>query len=337
MTATFITVTVIVLLVIFIVAKGLIIVQQSETMVIERLGRYEKTLSSGVNIIFPFIDKPRSMMWRYTTRNIKGDLLVRVVPVTRIDLRETVYDFDRQSVITRDNVVTEINAVLYFQIVDPTRAMYEISNLPIAIEMLTQTSLRNVIGEMDLDETLTSRDTINNKLRDILDEATNKWGVKVNRIELQDINPPRDIRDAMEKQMRAERDKRAQILTAEGQKEAAIRESEGKMQSSINHAEGLKQAEILAAEAERQSKILRAEGEASAINRITEALSASGADPTQYLIAIRYLETLSSLSEGNKSKLVYLPYEATGILSALGGIKEISKGSIIPSVPAEKN
>ena len=137
--------------------------------------------------------------------------------------------------------------------------------------------------------------------------------------------------------MRAERDKRAQILTAEGQKEAAIRESEGKMQSSINHAEGLKQAEILAAEAERQSKILRAEGEASAINRITEALSASGADPTQYLIAIRYLETLSSLSEGNKSKLVYLPYEATGILSALGGIKEISKGSIIPGVPAEKN
>lgn len=337
MTATFITVTVIVLLVIFIVAKGLIIVQQSETMVIERLGRYEKTLSSGVNIIFPFIDKPRSMMWRYTTRNIKGDLLVRVVPVTRIDLRETVYDFDRQSVITRDNVVTEINAVLYFQIVDPTRAMYEISNLPIAIEMLTQTSLRNVIGEMDLDETLTSRDTINSKLRDILDEATNKWGVKVNRIELQDINPPRDIRDAMEKQMRAVRDKRAQILTAEGQKEAAIRESEGKMQSSINHAEGLKQAEILAAEAERQSKILRAEGEASAINRITEALSASGADPTQYLIAIRYLETLSSLSEGNKSKLVYLPYEATGILSALGGIKEISKGSIIPGVPTEKN
>lgn len=333
MTATFITVIVILLLVIFIVVKGLIIVQQSETIIVERLGRYHKTLGSGVNIIVPFIDKPRSMMWRYTTRNIKGNFLVRVLPVTRIDLRETVYDFDRQSVITRDNVVTEINAVLYFQIVDPMRAMYEISNLPIAIEMLTQTSLRNVIGEMDLDETLTSRDTINSKLRDILDEATNKWGVKVNRVELQDINPPRDIRDAMEKQMRAERDKRAQILTAEGLKEAAIRESEGKMQSSINHAEGLKKAEILAAEADKQSKILRAEGEATAIRRITESLSESGGDPTQYLIAVRYLETLSSLNQGKGDKLVYLPYEATGVLAALGGIKEISGQKLFNPIP----
>ena len=213
------------LLVIFTIYRGLCIVQQSQTVIIERLGKYYRTLSSGVNIIIPYIDRPRPMRWRYTLPGPNGQTYVRFTEITHIDLRETVYDFPRQSVITKDNVVTEINAILYFQIVDPMRAMYEIQNLPDAIEKLTQTSLRNIIGEMDLDETLTSRDTINNKLRIILDEATNKWGVKVNRVELQDIDPPREIRDAMEKQMRAERDKRAQILNAEGQKEATIRES----------------------------------------------------------------------------------------------------------------
>ena len=162
--------------------QGLCIVQQSQTVIIERLGRYYRTLSSGVNIIIPFIDRPRPMRWRYTLPGANGQTLVRFTEITNIDLRETVYDFPRQSVITKDNVVTEINAILYFQIVDPMRAMYEIQNLPDAIEKLTQTSLRNIIGEMDLDETLTSRDTINNKLRIILDEATNKWGVKVNRV-----------------------------------------------------------------------------------------------------------------------------------------------------------
>ncbi len=327
MTSTLIVVGAIVLLVFFFIVKGLMIVQQSETVIIERLGRYHKTLSSGVNIIIPFIDKARPIVWRYSLQSSKGTPIVRFSSVTHIDLRETVYDFARQSVITRDNVVTEINAILYFQIVDPMRAMYEISNLPVAIEMLTQTSLRNVIGEMDLDETLTSRDTINSKLRDILDDATNKWGVKVNRVELQDINPPRDIRDAMEKQMRAERDKRAQILTAEGQKEAVIRESEGKMQESINHAEGARQAEILAAEAEKQAKVLRAEGEAEAIRRITDAVGASGADPAQYLIAMRYLEVLGTMGANKSDKVVYLPYEATAILSALGGIKDVAGGA----------
>ena len=182
MEASLIVLGALVLLVIYIIAKGLVIVQQSETMVIERLGRYLKTLPSGINLIIPFIDKPRPMTWRITASSSKGGTLVRFINTDRIDLRENVYDFARQSVITRDNVVTEINAVLYFQIVEPLKAVYEISNLPVAIEMLTQTSLRNVIGEMDLDETLTSRDTINSKLRDILDEATNKWGVKVNRV-----------------------------------------------------------------------------------------------------------------------------------------------------------
>ena len=313
------------MLVIFFISKGLTIVQQSETVIIERLGRYHKTLSSGVNIIMPFIDKARPMTWRYTLQSSKGTPVVRFSSITHIDLRETVYDFARQSVITRDNVVTEINAILYFQIVDPMRAMYEISNLPVAIEMLTQTSLRNVIGEMDLDETLTSRDTINSKLRDILDEATNKWGVKVNRVELQDINPPRDIRDAMEKQMRAERDKRAQILNAEGQKEATIRESEGRMQQAINHAEGERQAQVLHAKAEAEAKLLTAEAEAQAIRKIAQAVEGSGANPAQYLIAVRYLETLKEMTSGQNNKTVYLPYEASGVLSSLGGIKELLK------------
>lgn len=311
------------LLVIFVISRGLRIIQQSQVMIIERLGKYYTTLSSGVNIIIPFIDQPRPMRWRYNIPTAKGDTIVRFADVTAIDLRETVYDFPRQNVITRDNVVTEINAILYFQIVDPIRAMYEIQNLPEAIEKLTQTSLRNVIGEMDLDETLTSRDTINNKLRIILDDATNKWGVKVNRVELQDINPPRDIRDAMEKQMRAERDKRAQILNAEGEKEALIRGSEGRMQESINHAEGQRQAQVLGAKAEAEAKLLTAQAEAEAIKLIAEAVAGSGANPTQYLIAVRYLETLKEMTSGQDGKTVYLPYEATGVLSSLGGIKEM--------------
>lgn len=313
----------IVAVVVFVISKGLRIVQQSQIMIIERLGKYHSTLTSGVNVIIPFVDQPRPMRWRFTYPGPNNTTIVRVGEVTTIDLREAVYDFPRQSVITRDNVVTEINAILYFQIIDPIRAMYEIRDLPEAIEKLTQTSLRNVIGEMDLDETLTSRDTINNKLRTILDDATDKWGVKVNRVELQDINPPRDIRDAMEKQMRAERDKRAQILNAEGQKEALIRESEGRMQESINRAEGLRQAQVLEAKAEAEAKLLTAQAEAEAIKLIAEAVGGSGANPTQYLIAVRYLETLKEMTSGQDNKTVYLPYEASGVLSSLGGIKEL--------------
>lgn len=312
----------IIILAIAIVSKGLRIVQQSQTVIIERLGKYHSQLSSGVNIIIPFIDKPRTIRWRHTYSRM-GQTYVAFSDMAYIDLRETVYDFPSQSVITKDNVVTEINAVLYFQIVDPMKAVYEIQNLPDAIEKLTQTSLRNVIGEMDLDETLTSRDTINDKLRLILDDATNKWGVKVNRVELQDINPPRDIRDAMEKQMRAERDKRAQILSAEGTKEAQIRQSEGKMQESINHAEGERQAKVLRAKAEAEAKVLAAKADAEAIDLITKAIGTANSDPVNYLIAVKYLETLKDISSGKDNKTVYLPYEATGVLSSLGGIKDI--------------
>lgn len=313
----------VVLLVFVIVAKGLRIVQQSEAMVIERLGRYQKTLAAGINIIIPIIDKPREIVYRFTRDLPDGNKFVQFQRKQRIDLRETVYDFPRQNVITKDNVMTEINALLYFQITDPVKAMYEIENLPLAIEKLTQTTLRNVIGELDLDETLTSRDTINLKLRQILDEASNKWGVKVNRVELQDINPPRDIREAMEKQMRAERDRRAQIIDAEGSKRAAVLQAEGIQQSQITQAEGQKQSQILEAEGDAQARIRRAQGEAEAINLVTKAISGGKGDPTNYLIAMKYLETLKEMTSGQNNKVIYIPYEATGVLSSVGGIKEM--------------
>src|SRR2546427_566868 len=256
-----------------IVARGIRIVQQAQTMIIERLGKYHRTLSSGVNLIIPIIDKPRAIDWHQVIVTPAGDSFARHFRTDKIDLRETVYVFPRQNVITKDNVVVEIDALIYSQITDPVRATYEIANLPDAIEKLTQTTLRNVIGEMELDHVLSSRDTINAKLREILDEATHKWGAKVSRVELKDINPPRDIRDAMEKQMRAERDRRAAILTAEAEKQSRTLQSEGIRQSEINKAEGDKQARILAAEGEANARLKVAEAveRAVAIGRATVA------------------------------------------------------------------
>jgi regulator of protease activity HflC (stomatin/prohibitin superfamily) len=240
-----------------------------------------------------------------------------------IDLREQVYDFPSQQVITRDNVTTEINALLYFQIVDPKKSVYEIENLPNAIEKLTQTSLRNVIGELELDETLTSRDTINSKLQSILDDATNKWGVKVNRVELQDITPPESVRVAMEKQMQAERNRRAEILKAEGEKKSLILRSEGEKESQINKAEAVKQAEILRAEGASKAKVLQAEAEAEAIRRVTDAINATKTDPASYMLAVKYIETLREMVSGKDNKTVYVPYEASNMLGSLGSIKEL--------------
>ena len=242
-----------------------------------------------------------------------------------IDLREQVYDFPSQQVITKDNVTTEINALLYFQIVDPKKSVYEIDNLPNAIEKLTQTSLRNVIGELELDETLTSRDTINSRLQSILDEATNKWGVKVNRVELQDITPPESVREAMEKQMQAERNRRAEILNAEGEKKSLILRSEGERESKINAAEAVKRAEILRAEGESQAKILQAQGEAEAIRCVAQAISSTQTDPATYMLAVKYIETLRTMTNGKDTKTVYVPYEATGVLSSIGAIKDVFK------------
>jgi regulator of protease activity HflC (stomatin/prohibitin superfamily) len=313
----------IVVFIIIFAIKGFKIIQQSETMVIERLGRYYRTLSSGINIIWPIFDKPRSIEWRFIKTDVSGKTIIRKDTVTRIDLRETVYDFPSQSVITRDNVAIEINALLYFQITDAKRAVYEIANLPDAIEKLTQTTLRNVIGELDLDHTLTSRDTINNKLRAILDEASDKWGVKVNRVELQDITPPADVKVAMEKQMRAERDRRAAILTAEGQKQSSILEAEGIRQSEINKAEGMKQAMILKATGEAEARIKVAEAEAEAVTKVTKAITDSGGNPTTYLIALKYIEALKEMVSGKDNKVVYMPYEASALLGSVGSIREM--------------
>jgi len=317
---------VIALLALFFARKTIVVVRQAQTMVVERLGRYSRTLSSGINIIMPVLDQPRALDWHQVISLPSGETITRRFRSTTIDLRETVYVFPRQNVITKDNVVVEIDALIYFQVTDPVRATYEIANLPDAIEKLTQTTLRNVIGELDLDQVLSSREHINTKLREILDEATHKWGAKVARVELKDINPPRDIRDAMEKQMRAERDRRAAILTAEAGKQSAILEAEGIRQSEINKAEGDKQAKILAADAEAAARLKVAEAEAQAIERITAAIKGTGGDPARYLIAIRYIEALKQMVSGSNNKVVYLPYEATGVLSSLGGIREMLAG-----------
>ncbi len=310
----YVLIAIIVCVIIF-AKMALVIIPQSETKIIERLGRYYATLKPGINLIIPFIDRAKEIVvlnrGRYAYSN-------------SIDLREQVYDFPKQNVITKDNVQTEINALLYFQIVDPFKAVYEISNLPNAIEKLTQTTLRNIIGELELDETLTSRDTINTKLRAVLDDATDKWGVKVNRVELQDITPPSSVLNAMEKQMQAERNKRAQILTSEGEKAAEILASEGEKTAMINRAEAAKQQAILTAEGEAQARIRKAEAEAIAIEKITEAVGKT-TNPANYLLAQKYIQMMEELAKGDKTKTVYLPYEATNVMGSIGGIKELFK------------
>ena len=315
MSITNVVLIVLVALVVIYILRGIKIVSQSETMIVERLGKYNRTLNAGINVILPIVEQAKETIVRRQNGGISR--------TSRIDMREQVYDFDKQSVITKDNVMTEINALLYFQIVDPMKAVYEIQNLPVAIEKLTQTTLRNVVGEMELDETLTSRDTINSKLRNVLDDATNKWGVKVNRVELQDITPPESIRRTMELQMQAERNRRAEILKAEGEKQAQILNSEGEKQAEINAAEAEKQANLLKAEGEAKAKVLHAEAEATAIRNIADAVSDRGADPVNYLLAVKYIETLKEVAGGQQNKTVYLPYEASNLLGSLGGIKDM--------------
>lgn len=306
-----IAVGVIVFLIFIIIAKGIIVVRQAEVVIIERLGTYNRTLQSGLHIIVPIFDQMRSITWRTIKTDFKGNSFITEKLEHRIDLRESVYDFPRQNVITGDNVTININALLYFQITDPYKATYEIRNLPQAIEKLTQTTLRNVIGELDLDNTLTSRDTINTKLRLILDEATDKWGVKVNRVELQDIDPPQEIKTAMEKQMRAERDRRAKILQADGERESSIMVAEGNKKSNILEAEGKAQARLLVAEAEKKS-----------IDLIAEAMKKTSMDPAQYQISLKYIEAFNNIiSHGDKTVLV--PYEATSLLGSVKTLKDI--------------
>ena len=310
------------LLAIVVISAGVKVVPQSETRVVERLGRFHSVLSPGLNFIIPFVDRPKVIYTR-KVETYGGHNIARAITTSVIDLREQVYDFPSQQVITRDNVTTEINALLYFQITDPKKAVYEIDNLPNAIEKLTQTSLRNVIGELELDETLTSRDTINSKLQVILDDATNKWGVKVNRVELQDIPPPESVRVAMEKQMQAERNRRAEILNAEGEKQSLILRSEGEKASRINEAEATKQSEVLRAEGEARAILLNAQAEADAIKCIAAAIASEQTDPATYMLAMKYIETLKEMTSGKDNKTIYMPYEASGVLSSLGSMRAL--------------
>ena len=310
-------------IVIVFIVKGFNIVKHSETMVVERLGKYHRTLPSGINIIWPIFEQARAIDTRHVGTTMDGRLVVRYSQRRRIDLREQVFDFPKQNVITKDNVTTTINALLYYQIVDPFKAVYEIDNLPLAIEKLAQTTLRNVIGELELDETLTSRDTINSKLRLVLDDATNKWGVKVNRVELQDITPPDSVRYSMEQQMQAERERRAQVTKANGDKEAAVLTSEGQKIAAINRAEAEKQKKILEAQGIAEAKVLQANAEAEAIAKVAEAIKDAKMSPAQYLLADKYIATLRDISSGQGNKTVYLPYEATTALSSIGSLKDI--------------
>ena len=279
--------------------KSIKIVPQKQVKIIERLGKFHRTAEAGLNTIFPFIDSVRET----------------------IDLREQITKIEPQPVITRDNVTMEVDAVIYSVIVDPVRATYEVQNLRWGLEQLTLSALRNVIGQLDLDHTLASRDTTNAQLRAALDAATQQWGVKVMRIELKNITPPEEIRLTMEKQMTAERTRRAVVTTAEGEKSSAILRAEGQKQSQIVTAEGAKQAAILSAEGQAEARLRTAQAEAQAIQMIAQALGAAG-NPAQYLIAQRYLESLGAIATG-ADKLVFLPFEASGIMASLGGIKEL--------------
>jgi regulator of protease activity HflC (stomatin/prohibitin superfamily) len=294
MLAILIVVAIGVLLVAVIVVKSILVIPQAQSAVIERLGRFRTVAEPGLNFLMPFLDKVRA----------------------RIDLREQVVSFPPQPVITQDNLTVSIDTVVYFQVTDSRAAVYEISNYIVGVEQLTTTTLRNVVGGMSLEETLTSRDSINQQLRGVLDEATGRWGIRVARVELKAIDPPPSIQDSMEKQMRADREKRAMILTAEGSREAAIKTAEGQKQSQILSAEGAKQAAILASEGERQARILRAQGEraarylqaqgqAKAIEKVFNAIKAS--KPTPEVLAYQYLQTLPQMAQGDANKVWMVP------------------------------
>ncbi|HEX8559945.1 MAG TPA: SPFH domain-containing protein [Pyrinomonadaceae bacterium] len=292
-------------------AKTIKIVPQATVMLIERLGRFSRVAASGLNVIVPFLDKPRGVYWS----NVRPGL-------ASIDLREQYIDLPPQPVITRDNVTIHVDSVVYWQITDPIKAVYEVTDLIGGIVQLTITGMRSVMGEMDLDHTLSSRDQINSKLRIILDEATDKWGVKVTRVDVKNINPPEDVRVTMEKQMTAERNRRALVLQAEGERQAAITRAEGEKQSAITRAEGEKQSAILQAEGAAQARLRSAEAEAEAISQVARVMLDHG-NPAQYLITQRYIESLKEMSRGQNSKVVFMPVETSAMLSSIGAIKEM--------------
>src|SRR5688500_28306 len=293
-----------------IAVKTIRIVPQATVMLVERLGEFDKVASSGLNILVPFLDRPRAVYWTNTRPAL-----------TSIDLREQYIDLPPQPVITRDNVTIHVDSVVYWQITDPIKAVYEINDLVGGIVQLTITGMRAVMGEMDLDHTLSQRDQINAKLRIILDEATDKWGVKVTRVDVKNINPPEDVRITMEKQMTAERNRRALVLQAEGDRQAAITRAEGEKQAAVTRAEGEKESAILQAEGAAQARLRAAEAESEAITRIRTAIGEG--DPAQYLITSRYIESLRDMTRTNNAKVIFMPVETSSMLSSIGAIKEV--------------
>lgn len=306
---TAITLIIAIALIIIIAFKSINIVKQAEAIVVERLGKFHRILNSGMNFIVPVIDQKRNFRIEGRTNS-------------RIDLREQVMDFPPQPVITHDNVTMQVDSVIYYQISDPVKAVYEIEDLSLAIRQLAITNMRNVMGEMDLDETLTSRETVNAKLRLVLDEATDKWGVKVTRVELKNIHPPQEIEDAMAKQMKAERERRAMVTEAEGNKRAAILTAEGERDAAIAEAEGDKQAKVLRAEAEAIAIEKVAMAEAEAVRLVFKGIH--DGKPTKGVIALKYLEALQKIADSRGSK-VFIPYETAGVLGSAGSLTELMK------------
>ncbi|MCP4726804.1 MAG: SPFH/Band 7/PHB domain protein [bacterium] len=296
------------IVIIVIISTGMKIIRPWEKGLVERLGKYQRTADSGLTLIIPFLEN-----------------------LTKLDMREQVVDVPPQNVITKDNVVVEVDAVVYYEITDPVKVKYNVTNFYLAATKLAQTNLRNLIGDLSLDESLTSREAINTKLREVLDDATDKWGARVTRVELQKIEPPVDVTEAMHRQMKAERLRRATILEAEGTKQSKILEAEGVKQSQILRAEGEAEAIKRVADADKYQKLTVAQGEAEAIVNVYGAIHKG--DPTNDLVAIKYLETLQKVADGNATK-IFLPLETSGVLGSIAGIGELFKedgnGKTIP-------
>jgi regulator of protease activity HflC (stomatin/prohibitin superfamily) len=311
-------------LVLLIIAKSVKIIGQAEVIVVERLGRFHRVARSGLNLLVPFIERPRHLDVRYSETDVTGLRRITSGSTSRIDLREQVLNFPSQPVITKDNVTIDIDAVLYYRIADPQKATYSVQNLPYALETLTKTTLRQIVGEMELDTTLSSREMINKRMREVIEEASIGWGVDVTRVELQAIEPPHDIQQAMELQMRAERERRAAVTTAEAGKRAAILEAEGVRESQIRRAEGEREASILRAQGQAEARLTTAQAEAEALQRIAASLPEGQA--AMYLLGQKYLEALPAITQG-KGSTVFLPVEAAGVMGALGGLREVLKAS----------
>jgi regulator of protease activity HflC (stomatin/prohibitin superfamily) len=307
-----------------ILARSVKIIGQAEVIVVERLGRFHRVARSGLNILIPLVERPRQLDVRYFETDVSGMKRVTSGSTSRIDLREQVLNFPSQPVITKDNVTIDIDAVLYYRVADPQKATYAVQNLPYALETLTRTTLRNIVGEMELDATLTSRELINKRMREVIEEASIGWGVDVTRVELQAIEPPTDIQQAMELQMRAERERRAAVTAAEAGKRAAILEAEGVREAQVRRAEGEREAAILRAQGQAEARLTTAQAEAEALQRIAASLPEGQA--AMYLLGQKYLDALPSITQG-KGSTVFLPVEAAGIMGALGGLREVLKSS----------